>query len=142
MRFRKSVKIAPGIKINLSKSGVSTTIGGKGISANIGSRGAFLNTGIPGTGISARHKLAGGTAQGGSLEANIDGEAFKPVSPVFMRCFGILLFIIAALSLLVSIAIGIPGLILAGLCIVFGIGLCQKPKIVENDPGKNTRDHQ
>jgi TM2 domain-containing membrane protein YozV len=60
MRFRKSIKIAPGLKINLSKSGVSTTIGGKGLSANIGSKGAYLNTGIPGTGVSARHKIAGG----------------------------------------------------------------------------------
>ncbi|MDR2798261.1 MAG: DUF4236 domain-containing protein [Treponema sp.] len=39
MRFRKSIKIASGLKINLSKSGISTTIGGKGLSANIGSRG-------------------------------------------------------------------------------------------------------
>ncbi|MDR3138454.1 MAG: DUF4236 domain-containing protein [Treponema sp.] len=60
MRFRKSIKIAPGLKINLSKSGVSTTIGAKGLSANIGDRGAYLNTGIPGTGVSARHKIAGG----------------------------------------------------------------------------------
>jgi hypothetical protein len=65
MRFRKSIKIAPGLKINLSKSGVSTTIGGKGLSTNLSSRGAYLNTGIPGTGVSARHKIAGG----GSVES-------------------------------------------------------------------------
>jgi hypothetical protein len=60
MRFRKSIKIAPGLKINISKSGVSTTIGGKGLSTNIGKNGAYLNTGIPGTGVSARHKIVGG----------------------------------------------------------------------------------
>jgi hypothetical protein len=65
-RFRKSVKIAPGVKINLSKSGMSTTIGGKSLFMSIGSRGAYLNTGIPGTGVSARHKITGGEA-----EANI-----------------------------------------------------------------------
>jgi hypothetical protein len=61
MRFRKSIKIAPGLKINLSKSGISTTIGGKGLSVNIGNRGTYLNTGIPGTGISNRTKIGGKT---------------------------------------------------------------------------------
>jgi hypothetical protein len=138
MRFRKSIKIAPGLKINLSKSGISTTVGGKGLSANIGSRGAYLNTGIPGTGVSARHKLPGssgnGAARGKPFEADATEEAFVPANPAFMRGFGILLFVIAALSLLVSLAIGIPGLILAGICIFFGICLCQKPKKNKN-PG-------
>lgn len=51
-KLRKSVKIAPGVKINLSKSGVSTSIGGKGHSVNIGKRGVKTTVGIPGTGIS------------------------------------------------------------------------------------------
>ncbi|WP_082163571.1 DUF4236 domain-containing protein [Caballeronia mineralivorans] len=32
--FRKSIKIAPGVRINLSKSGVSTAIGSKGFTYN------------------------------------------------------------------------------------------------------------
>ena len=52
LRFRKSFKIAPGVRINLSKSGVSTSIGGKGITANLSKRGTRLTTGIPGTGLS------------------------------------------------------------------------------------------
>lgn len=55
--FRKRIKIMPGVKLNLSKSGVSTTIGGKGGSFNIGKRGAFVNAGIPGTGVSYRAKV-------------------------------------------------------------------------------------
>lgn len=57
MRFRKTFKIAPGIKLNVSKSGLSTTLGGKGFSVNTGSRGTYLNTGIPGTGIYSRSKI-------------------------------------------------------------------------------------
>lgn len=53
LRFRKSIKIAPGLRINLSKSGVSTSIGGKGITANLSKRGTRITTGIPGTGISS-----------------------------------------------------------------------------------------
>lgn len=46
--FRKRIKVAPGIHINLSKSGVSTSIGGKGFTYN--SRGR-VTASIPGTGI-------------------------------------------------------------------------------------------
>jgi len=58
--FRKRVKIIPGVHLNLSKSGISTTIGVKGASINIGKKGTYLNTGIPGTGISHRQKISGG----------------------------------------------------------------------------------
>lgn len=57
MRFQKRIKIAPGVKLNLSKSGVSTTVGARGASVNIGKNGAHVNTGIPGTGISHRQKI-------------------------------------------------------------------------------------
>lgn len=58
IRFRKSLKIAPGIRVNLNGSGASLTLGGRGASVNIGKRGAYLNAGIPGTGISMRERLA------------------------------------------------------------------------------------
>lgn len=51
-RFRKSVKIAPGVKLNLSKSGGSLSIGGRGATANISSKGVRSTYTIPGTGIS------------------------------------------------------------------------------------------
>jgi hypothetical protein len=51
-RFRKSVKIAPGVKINLSKSGGSLSLGTRGATVNIGSRGVRSTYSIPGTGIS------------------------------------------------------------------------------------------
>ncbi|WP_025328930.1 DUF4236 domain-containing protein [Bibersteinia trehalosi] len=56
-KFRKRIKIAPGITLNLSKKGVSTTIGGKGASVNIGKKGTYLNTSIPGTGFYDRKRL-------------------------------------------------------------------------------------
>ena len=51
-RFRKSVKIAPGIRLNFSKSGMSTSIGRRGAILNISKRGTRSTVGIPGTGIS------------------------------------------------------------------------------------------
>lgn len=46
-RFRKRIRVMPGIYLNLGKNGVSTTIGPRGANINIGKGGAYLNTGIP-----------------------------------------------------------------------------------------------
>lgn len=52
-RFRKKVKIAPGIDLNLSKNGISSTsIGRKGATINLSKRGVKQTIGIPGTGLS------------------------------------------------------------------------------------------
>lgn len=60
IRFRKSLKLAPGVRMNLSGSGVSWTLGPRGASVGIGKRGTYLNTGIPHTGLYARQSLTGG----------------------------------------------------------------------------------
>lgn len=53
LRFRKSIKIAPGVKINLNKKSTSVTFGGKGVHYTASSTGKkTASVGIPGTGIS------------------------------------------------------------------------------------------
>lgn len=59
IRFRKSVKIMPGVKVNFSSSGTSMTVGPKGFTTTYGKRGKYRNVGIPGTGISTRYKVGG-----------------------------------------------------------------------------------
>ncbi|KEO75433.1 DUF4236 domain-containing protein [Anditalea andensis] len=49
----------PGITLNLSKRGISTTVGIPGASVNFNRQGTFLNTGIPGTGLYDRKRLDG-----------------------------------------------------------------------------------
>ena len=63
-RFRRSFKIAPGLRLNLSKSGVSTSVGRRGLWFTIGTRGTRTTVGIPGTGLSytEQSKLARPTA--------------------------------------------------------------------------------
>jgi hypothetical protein len=58
LRFQKRLKLLPGLKINLSKSGASATVGTKGAGVNIGRDGITTNAGIPGTGLSYRQKLS------------------------------------------------------------------------------------
>lgn len=51
--FRKSFKIAPGVRLNISKSGIGASVGVKGLRYGINSRGQRRTTAsIPGTGIS------------------------------------------------------------------------------------------
>ena len=57
-RYRKRIKILPGIHINISKSGISTNIGVKGAYVSFGSKGTYVNTGFPGTGLYRRDKIA------------------------------------------------------------------------------------
>ncbi len=56
-KFRKRIKVSPGIHLNLSKSGVSTSLGGKGATVNVGKKGVKATVGIPGTGISYTENL-------------------------------------------------------------------------------------
>jgi hypothetical protein len=54
MAFRlfRRIKIAPGITLNLSKSGLSASAGVRGARVTLGPRGVRRTVGIPGTGIS------------------------------------------------------------------------------------------
>ena len=60
LRFRKSVKLGKGLKLNLSKKGVGLSIGGKGARYSINSSGRRTSTiGIAGTGLSYSHTSGG-----------------------------------------------------------------------------------
>ncbi|WP_354377421.1 DUF4236 domain-containing protein [Thalassospira sp. MBR-102] len=52
MRFRKSFKIAPGIRVNVGSKQSSLSIGGKGFTTNFSKRGTRTTVGIPGSGLS------------------------------------------------------------------------------------------
>lgn len=52
-RFRKSIKLAPGVKLNLNKKSTGITFGGKGFHYTVNSKGKrTASVGIPGTGLS------------------------------------------------------------------------------------------
>lgn len=51
-RFRKSIKIIPGVRLNLGKRGASASIGRRGATMNVGRRGVRTTVGLPGTGLS------------------------------------------------------------------------------------------
>ncbi|MCL7987425.1 DUF4236 domain-containing protein [Sphingobacterium sp. lm-10] len=57
--FRRRIKIIPGVHLNFSKSGISTSIGVRGASVTVGKSGTDLNTSILGLSIYQRQRLTG-----------------------------------------------------------------------------------
>lgn len=109
--YRKRVKIAPGVHLNFSKSGMSTSIGPKGAKLSFGRNGTYMSTSIPGTGLYCRQKIC----ETGTLHTNQDDNK---------GCFGCL-YICICLVLLIFGGICIiskdPFLIFLGL-VFLGIG--------------------
>src|SRR5271166_1416507 len=54
LQLRKRIKLAKGMYLNLSQSGVSMSLGTKGARMTIGRKGVTESFGIPGTGLSYR----------------------------------------------------------------------------------------
>jgi hypothetical protein len=52
MRFQKRIKVIPGVTINLSRKGVSTSLGVTGARVTYGHGEKRTTIGVPGTGIS------------------------------------------------------------------------------------------
>ncbi len=59
IRFRRSVKIIPGVRLNFGKRGMSVSAGVRGATITAGKRGIYSSAGIPGTGLSYRDKIGG-----------------------------------------------------------------------------------
>lgn len=75
LRFHRVFSILPGVRINLSKSGLSTSVGPRGADVNIGRHGVTTNASLPGTGLSYRSKLGSKTSKMGVI-ALVGGLAF------------------------------------------------------------------
>lgn len=73
-RFRRSIKIAPGVRMNVGKRGIGSFSVGK---TNFGSRGIYQNFNVPGTGFTYRAKVVGGAS---NKTSKTKAQAQKPSS--------------------------------------------------------------
>ena len=55
--FRKRIRLAKGLSLNLSKSGIGLSVGGNGLTVSPGKRGTYVNASLPATGLSARTRI-------------------------------------------------------------------------------------
>jgi hypothetical protein len=52
LRFRRSFKLLPGVRLNLGKRGASVSVGVRGAHVTYDRNGTRMTVGIPGTGLS------------------------------------------------------------------------------------------
>ena len=52
LRFRRSIRLLPGVRWNFGLKSTSISIGGRGFHYTVGTKGARIGAGLPGTGLS------------------------------------------------------------------------------------------
>lgn len=83
LRFRKSMKVMPGVRLSLSKGGVSTSFGTTGARMTLGSDGKVRGTvGIPGSGLSNTEVL--GSSKRKNKKSNNNVETVEKTEKVIM----------------------------------------------------------
>ena len=78
MRFRRSIKIAPGIKVNFNKNSIGVSVGPKGAHVSVNSKGQKSESiGIPGTGLSYVNRSSAKKSQAVTAQQPLEQPA-KP----------------------------------------------------------------
>ena len=128
-RFRKSIKIAPGIKLNLGKKSAGLSIGNKYGGFSINSRsGLRSRVSVPGTGISYTQKIGGkkrAAHKKAPSQARPIQEKSLPEKPLFIQPVPqrlwykviMVLFILSGASALVTEPLG------GAVCLVGGLAM-------------------
>lgn len=122
MRFRKSINLGGGARVNISKSGIGGSIGGKGYRYTKKANGGTRNTvSIPGTGISYV-KESGSKSKKKSAEVKampqerIENHVEFAFFWIIYRVMGFITFPLGLLLLLVEPLTGICSI---GLSVIF-----------------------
>ena len=72
IRFRRSMKVAPGVRLNIGKGGGSVRIGGRGAGYTVGTSGQRIGASLPGTGLHTSQKIGGRKARKDKQQADKD----------------------------------------------------------------------
>lgn len=81
-RFRQSLRLLPGVRLNIGKQSMSLSVGGPGATLNLSRRGVRGTVGLPGSGLSYTHDFSGGRRGAAPLARS---RAAEPVPAVPAR---------------------------------------------------------
>lgn len=87
LRLRRRLRIARGIRFNLSKSGVSTSVGGHGARLNLSKRGKMTTLGLPGSGLSYWSNRTPWGASGGRGNGTMIAVAIAALAIIAVAIF-------------------------------------------------------
>jgi hypothetical protein len=110
-RFRRTVRVLPGVRLNFSKSGVSTSLGVRGAHVTLGHGQIRQTFGIPGTGLS--YSTSSRLPSRQPTPGQPPGQT-PDLGPVLGRLAGtVIAYFIAALVAVLLLLIGLVGAIKA-----------------------------
>lgn len=125
VRFRKTLNLGRGLKVNISKSSVGVSAGMRGAHVSLNSKGRkTISGGIPGTGLYVSKSINGGSSNADSdfEDSDIEIEETRGIGD---RAISVILLvasvILIAISALLAIAVPVAGI----LGIVFGVIIFQ-----------------
>ncbi|MFZ3065822.1 MAG: DUF4236 domain-containing protein [Nitrospirota bacterium] len=110
-RFRKSISLGKGLRLNIGKKGLGLSAGVKGLRVGVGSKGAYTSVGIPGSGLYSVNYLGKGSKSSGKAIVNSD-DSLK-------GCLILILAIVGFVLLFTVPAVGFSLFIIGGIAYYF-----------------------
>jgi Protein of unknown function (DUF4236) len=96
LRFRRSLRIAPGVRLNLGLHGAGLSVGLRGLHVGVNRRGMYSSAGIPGTGLYAVHHFK----PAGQPHPEVQGDMAPVLIGVLLAVLVVAVLVIAALVLI------------------------------------------
>lgn len=128
-RFRKSIKIGKGFRINLGKKGITSATIGKGpIKANLNKKGVRTSANVPGSGVTFYSQRSNQT--NGKTNQSQNNASYKKNVPQKTGCFGTsmaLFFSISGILVALSSLAMSPLWALLFIIIIFGVYFTLRP---------------
>ena len=73
LRFRRRIRIAPGVHLNLGLHGAGLSVGPRGLHVGLNRQGMYTSAGIPGTGLYAIHHVRSSPGEHPAVEGDAAG---------------------------------------------------------------------
>jgi Protein of unknown function (DUF4236) len=120
IRFWRRVRIAPGLRVNLSKRGASVSVGRRGAWLTTGPRGQRATIGLPGSGLFITEMIS--APQRGRVSQSIGGSRHVYRGGMASRAVYALAGVLGSLPVPARVVIVVALVILGAFGLLVGVG--------------------